>query len=413
MTGFLHGTAILIILSVFAAFAGPEAQAARYAAIVVNADTGEILYARNINKKRYPASLAKMMTLYLTFEALTANELALDTKMRVSRRAAGQAPSRLGLKAGQRLRVDDAVLALITKSANDAATVLAEAIAGSEINFAKRMTAKARALGMSRTEFRNASGLPNRRQRSTAKDLSLLARALINDFPEYYPYFATLSFTYKSKTYKNHNNLLAGFPGTDGIKTGYTRASGFNLAASVERGEHRLIGIVLGGKTQNSRDRHMRKILNVSFARLAAQDAIGRERPAEDGGNRIQSVEKPVRPRINIPQPPSQKAFGTDSAVEAAWSPDTSWGIQVGAFERYTAAQQQIDVAARAQPNHLKNKRVLIIPAEGDSGGLYRARVAGFMKDEARAVCALLIRTNIDCVPVPPQRLDEDPWLLQ
>ena len=206
---------------------------------------------------------------------------------------------------------------------------------------------------------------------------------------------------------------MGGFPGTDGIKTGYTRASGFNLAASVERGERRLIGIVLGGKTQNSRDSHMRKILNVSFARLAAQEAIGRERPAEEGGKSIQPAEKPVRPKIKIPQPPSQKAFGTDPVVEVAWSPDTLWGIQVGALERYTAAQQQIDVAARAQPNHLENKRVLIIPAEGDSGGLYRARVAGFKEDEALAVCALLVRKNIDCVPVPPQRLDEDPWILQ
>ena len=124
-------------------------------------------------------------------------------------------------------------------------------------------------------------------------------------------------------------------------------------------------------------------------------------------------AEKPVRPKIKIPQPPSQKAFGTDPVVEVAWSPDTLWGIQVGALERYTAAQQQIDVAARAQPNHLENKRVLIIPAEGDSGGLYRARVAGFKEDEALAVCALLVRKNIDCVPVPPQRLDEDPWILQ
>jgi D-alanyl-D-alanine carboxypeptidase len=220
---------------------------------VVDAGTGEVLHQVNADTRNYPASLTKMMTLYLAFEALDRGRLKMDQTLSVSRRA-------------QSIKVKDAILALVTKSANDAAVVIAEALAGSEIKFAQKMTAKARALGMTRTNFRNASGLPNRRQLSTARDMARLAQALIEDYPQFYTYFSTEKFTYKGRTYSNHNSLLRRYAGTDGLKTGYTRASGFNLAASSLRDGRRLIAVVFGGKTASSRDRHITGLLDKGFA---------------------------------------------------------------------------------------------------------------------------------------------------
>ncbi len=244
---------------------------ARYSAIVVDAETGAVMYERNADKRRHPASLAKMMTLYLVFEALEAGKIKLDTRFKVSKRAVRQAPSRLGMRSGGAIRVKDAILALVTKSANDVATAVAEGLAKSEIEFAKIMTARARQLGMTRTRFANASGLYNRRQLSTARDMVKLAQALHQHFPKYYRYFATRAFRYGKRTYRNHNKLLGRYAGTDGIKTGYIGASGFNLVATVQRGDLRLIGVVFGGRSGRSRDRHMMKLLDRGFAALKAQ----------------------------------------------------------------------------------------------------------------------------------------------
>ncbi|MBL4667430.1 MAG: D-alanyl-D-alanine carboxypeptidase, partial [Sneathiella sp.] len=239
--------------------------AARYASVVMDSRTGQIIFSRNADKKLYPASLTKIMTLYMTFEALSTGRLTLGQKLKVSARAAGQTPTKLGLKKGSRITVKDAMYGLITKSANDAATVLAEAMAPTEAEFAQKMTIRARKLGMSRTSFRNASGLPNRRQKSTARDMALLGAAMIHDFPQFYQLMSMQSFNYRGKKYKNHNNLLGKYSGADGIKTGYIRASGFNLVASAKRGSNRLIGVVFGGKSAKSRDRHMKKLLDNGF----------------------------------------------------------------------------------------------------------------------------------------------------
>ncbi len=229
-----------------------------YASIVVEAETGRVLHEAYADSKRYPASLTKMMTLYMLFEALEQGKLTLDTPMKVSRRAAGQAPTRLGFAPGSTVTVVDAINALVTKSANDVAAVVAEHLAGKEYLFAVKMTKKARAVGMSKTTFRNASGLPNSKQVSTARDMAILSARLFKDFPQHYSYFSRPKFTYAGKTYCSHNNLLSNYEGADGIKTGYTRASGFNLAASAERnGGHRLIGVVLGGRSVRTRDRHI------------------------------------------------------------------------------------------------------------------------------------------------------------
>ena len=232
----------------------PSQATARYASMVVDAESGQVLHAVNADTRNYPASLTKMMTLFLVFDALEKGTLRLDQPLPVSKRAAGMPPSKLGLKQGQTITVEDAILALVTKSANDVAVVIAEALGGQETTFAKMMTERAQELGMSRTTFRNASGLPNRGQKSTARDMVRLAQALMEDHDKYYHYFSTQSFTYQGRTYRNHNRLLKGYKGTDGIKTGYIRASGFNLVSSVERDGRRVIAVVFGGKTSRSRD---------------------------------------------------------------------------------------------------------------------------------------------------------------
>lgn len=262
-----------LALFIFIAQLGWSASASansRYAALVVDVTTGEVLYARSADRKRYPASLTKMMTLYMLFEAIERGDLRLSDRLSVSKHAYGQAPSKLGLKPGASISVEDAILGLVTKSANDVAVVIAEGLAGTEWQFAREMTKRARAMGMTKTTFRNASGLHHRRQLTTARDMALLARRLQSELPEYYRYFSVVQFEFGDKKYKNHNRLLVDYEGTDGIKTGYIRASGFNLVASVVRGNQRLVAVVFGGRSARTRDAHIRELLDRGFARLAA-----------------------------------------------------------------------------------------------------------------------------------------------
>lgn len=249
----------------------------RYAAIVTEVRTGAVLMAANADQPRYPASLTKMMTLYMTFEALRDGRIELSTPVPVSARAASMAPSRLGLAPGMSLTVEEAILALVTKSANDAAAALGEFLGGgSEERFAQLMTLKARSLGMSHTTFRNASGLPDHGQVTTARDMALLGRRLMQDFPRQYAYFSTPYFVFRGRTHWNHNRLLQEYEGTDGIKTGYVNDSGFNLVASAEREGVRLIAAVFGGRTGRERDRHMMAILDQGFSQLGVAPALAR-----------------------------------------------------------------------------------------------------------------------------------------
>lgn len=226
----------------------------RFAAIVVDAASGKILHAENADAQRYPASLVKMMTLYLLFSVVDSGRLGLNSELVVSAQAARQPPSKLGLKAGSSIRVADAIAALCVKSANDVAAVVAENLAGSEAGFAAEMTRTARSLGMRSTIFRNASGLPDPSQTTTARDMAVLARALQTRFPRQYANFSRQSFSWEGKVYENTNKLLGEVPGMDGIKTGYTNASGFNLATSVRRGGSRIIVVVMGEKSSASRN---------------------------------------------------------------------------------------------------------------------------------------------------------------
>ena len=236
------------------------------AAIVVDMNSGSILQEQAADTPRHPASLTKMMTLYVLFGYLKAGKLTPSSDLTVTEHAATQAPTKLGLKPGATIKVNDAVKALVTQSANDAAVTIAENLAGTEENFAKLMTDTARQIGMRNTLFRNASGLPNDEQITTARDMAILSAHLIHDYPDYYTVFSTQYFTFNGRKYRNHNKLLLNYKGTDGIKTGYTRASGYNLAASVHRGEKHLIAVVLGGKTGSQRDAAMRALLEKNFA---------------------------------------------------------------------------------------------------------------------------------------------------
>lgn len=256
--------ALLPILTVLiAALAAPQQAYAveKYAAIVVDANTGETLFARHADAARFPASLTKMMTLYILFEELDAGRMTLSTKLNVSANAAAQAPSKLGVRAGSTIKVEDAIQAMTTKSANDVAVVVAENVGGSVSGFASRMNRTARALGMRSSTWRNPNGLPNAAQHTTARDLVKLAQALQSDFPAYYPYFGVRTFTYRGTRYRNHNRLLGSVEGVDGIKTGYTNASGFNLVTNVRRDGRHIIAVVMGGKTASSRDAHMRDLI--------------------------------------------------------------------------------------------------------------------------------------------------------
>ena len=247
-----------------------------YAALVIDANSGEMLHATNADALRHPASLTKIMTLYLLFEQLEAGKVRLDSRLEVSEHASQQAPSKLGLRPGQTIAVEDAIRALVTKSANDAAVVVAEAIGGDEDSFARMMTRKARSLGMSRTVYNNASGLPDEEQLTTARDQVTLGRAIQDRFPRYYSYFATPSFTYQGHAMRNHNKLLGRVYGIDGIKTGYTRASGFNLVSSVRRGNRYLVAAVLGGASGGARDARMRSLLEEHIASASTHRTVAK-----------------------------------------------------------------------------------------------------------------------------------------
>ncbi|MCX8133076.1 MAG: D-alanyl-D-alanine carboxypeptidase [Roseococcus sp.] len=263
----------LACLGAMAAEAAAFTSGPRYAAMVVEARTGEVLAAHNAEETRHPASLTKMMTLYLLFEALRDGRLTLASPIRFSAEAASRPPSKIGVPAGGSISVEGAILALVTRSANDVAAAVAETLAGSEEGFARVMTQRARQMGMSRTTFRNASGLPDPEQVTTARDMVLLGRRLIQDFPERYHYFGVTHFQHGQRLIRNHNGMLLDYPGADGIKTGYIHASGFNIVTSAQRDGVRLVGAVFGGRSWVERNQHMAELFDEAFQRLGVRAA--------------------------------------------------------------------------------------------------------------------------------------------
>jgi D-alanyl-D-alanine carboxypeptidase len=386
--------------------------------IVIDAETGRILSEMNADAITYPASLTKMMTLYLTFEALNAGRLRLDQYLPVSTEAASKSPTKLHLVPGDSVQVHDLILGIITKSANDAAAVLAEGLAGSEPAFADRMTAKARQLGMTSTVYRNASGLPDPEQRTTARDVAQLALALYHDFPREYRYFATREFFFRGRVILTHNHLLDWYEGADGIKTGYIGASGFNLAASAVRNGHRLIGVVMGGASAGSRDREMAALLDQGFSEVGAGATLvaGREVPSPSAAPVVAETDQPepVRPREKIGQlakaarkiaahlSPVAKAEAAPIAHQLRTPAETDrWSIQLGAFRDGTAAEQAARSAATVPG--ARGKPVQIVqPSKGGKEHVYRARLLNFSSQEAQGACAALHKKKIECSVVPP-----------
>ena len=275
------------------------AWAGKYASIVIDLDTHQVMHARDADEERHPASLTKVMTLYMVFDALDAGKLKLSDKMPVSKAASRAQPSKLGLKAGTTIKVEDAIRALVTKSANDVAIVFAEKLGGTEAKFVTKMNTKAKSLGMNATNFRNASGLPDKRQITTARDMAKLAEAVYADHKDRYNYFSLSSFTWKKRKYTNHNALLKKVAGVDGIKTGFTNASGYNLMASAERGGRRVIAIMLGGSTGRSRDQHVSDLLEAAFMEISGVPAGDDLRGRVAFGDR--GVPAPLGPRRRAP----------------------------------------------------------------------------------------------------------------
>ncbi len=406
-------------------FAAGPANAVQYSSIVIDADSGKVLEANRPDAHNYPASLTKMMTLYLAFEALDSKRLKMDQDLTVSSHAENQRPSKLGLRTGETIKAEAAILAVVTKSANDMAVVLAETLGGSEAAFAVQMTQKARSLGMTRTTFRNASGLPNDQQLSTPRDFATLGLALIEDWPQYYHYFKRSSFTYNGQTMANHNHLMARYPGMDGIKTGFINKSGFNLVASAVRNGHRLVGVVMGGPSARDRDNHMASLLDAAFKRVesgvpikdappmarnampAPGDALA-DAGAETGddigklaGNAVgdqddeqeqNGAAQAKLQKVSATSAPHAPAAATRSATSGGWT------VQLGRFPNQSKARAALDKASRHLPAGVGHFSTRLQKVGNRRHKSFQALLTGF-KDEKTAslACAKIKAKSHTC----------------
>jgi D-alanyl-D-alanine carboxypeptidase len=397
-TAFCGALAVLGLLLAPAAWAQSDAE--RYSTIVVDARTGQVLEAENQDAERHPASLTKMMTLYMVFEALRDRRIDLDQQVPVSAHAASMEPTKLGLVPGTNLTVQQAILGLVTLSANDAAAALGELLGGDEDRFAQMMTLRARAMGMAHTTFRNASGLPDPDQWTTAQDMAVLARRILTDFPNDYSYFSTPSFVFHRRVIYNHDTMLKTYPGADGFKTGYTKASGHNLVTSAMRGNVRLIGVVLGADSNVQRSVRMAALLDQGFTEMnvpiGAAVAVARRDPAPAAGHLhipglIASAQAAELPRNN-----RQSA----AMVVPPRAPPTRWAIQVGT---YPTAKDAGNAAALARKTaeggdiHVEQLKLNGHPA-------WRAQVTGLTAPEAQSACASLSRHKTACFVVRPEQ---------
>jgi len=428
------------------------------ASILVDAQTGEVLSSSNADAQTYPASLTKMMTLYLLFDALKHGQIKMSDKIVFSDHAASQDATNLAVSAGDTIGVETAILSVVVRSANDTATAIGERLGGSEWTFAQKMTTEARALGMTNTVFRNANGLPNPDQHTTARDMAILGMALLRDFPEYYHYFSAESFTYHGVQYAGHNHILDRFNGADGIKTGYIRASGFNLVSSAVRDGRRLVGVVLGGQTPYVRDRQMAAMFTKGFnnqmtgtgtmlatvpqtggaialgptvstgaaATKAATTPTAAVVPAVMAAAAIAPVAAPQAPSTQVSSgKPETMADAVAAAVDPASDPllpllkpgsgiqladasepdpqaieniwrsgSAGYGVQVGAYSQYAPAQTAAVKVTRSMPNLFADARIVI----DESNSLYRARVMGLSKTDAEKACAKLKAQRADCM---------------
>lgn len=423
-----------LVLTACATAPVTEAQAnSKYAGIVMDARTGKTLYKYNADSTRYPASLTKMMTLYMVFDAMKRGKIKKSTRIRVSSHAASMVPSKLYIKAGGSLTAEQAILALVTKSANDVAAAVAEHIGGTESQFAVMMTRKARQLGMSKTTFKNASGLSHSGQVTTARDMARLGIALKEHFPNEFKYFSTTKFKFGKSTFGNHNKLLGKVSGVNGIKTGYTRASGYNLVTSVEKNGRRVVAVVLGGRTGASRNAQMVKLIN-GYAGKASRRGGGNlvAKAPSTGFGAPQTASIAAMPASKLPLPtfaardvpaaapvqiaqkpvtasapaavayapaPRPKVAVQDAITTASTAPRSGWVIQIAALESQGEAMEYIRNAQSNASPVLGGRDPFIEVFQKGSTTYHRARFAGFTsKSEAWGACADLKKYKYDCM---------------
>jgi D-alanyl-D-alanine carboxypeptidase len=401
----------------------------RYAAFVVDEGTGVVLHSRRSEAQRYPASLTKMMTLYLLFQAVEEGEIGLQDQIRISARAANATPSRLDLAPGSTISVENAIRALVIKSANDVAIAVGERLSGGERRFAEHMTTRAAELGLTATTFRNASGLPNSGQTTTARDMARLGIALHRDFPQFYHYFTEETFRWNGRTYRNHNSLVGRVDGVDGLKTGYIRASGFNVVVSAERGENRLIAVIMGGPNAASRDAHAEELLEAAFntleqrqdRRLFAalssprinpvrqQDLIARDvaalqlaAPTEMGSAQTAPPVQIVIADDNEPIPRAAPALEEQGSTSQTLVRGT-WSVQVGAYFSADQARERLAEIERAS-SAFSDAQPAARSVDVNGNRLWRARFEALTEIEAQQACRDLSRREEPCYAVAPGR---------
>lgn len=429
----------------------PDVGAAPYAAIVIDARDGKVLHSRSADQRLHPASLTKMMTLYMAFEAVTAGRISLDRKVRVSRHASRQVPSKLYLRTGQSVTIRDLIRATAVKSANDAAVALAEALGGSEHDFARQMTVRARQLGMKNTAFRNASGLTAKGQYSSARDMAILGRALFYDFPQYYNLFGRKQTTAAGKSIRSTNRrLLGSYRGADGIKTGYTNAAGYNLVSSAERGSERIIAVVFGGKSSRWRNARTAELLNMGFSRAPTRVAVvkpshirrsatltrspmPRPRPGSEAPSLLAQAGSVLLPNAanaseaqvifsaqaprRSPAPALRPGTAIAEAVMtpiprpnagpaqgASLVPQTTaaggWAVQLGVFSDRETAIAELASAALGPFEKVSSAGREVSALKLSGGEAYRARLTGFDRASAQSICNSLKSQGKDCLPV-------------
>ena len=360
-----------------------------YSELVVDARTGKTLYAVAPDAQRHPASITKVMTLYMLFEELEAGRLSLGSQIKVSQWAAKQAPSKLGLNPGDTISVEDAIKAVVTKSANDIAVAIAEQIGGSEANFAEMMTKKARSLGMARTVYANASGLPNPRQLTTARDLVTLGKSLQQRFPKYYSYFSLRAFDYEGDTIANHNKLLGRVDGVDGIKTGYTQASGFNLLTSVHQDDHALLAVILGGRSGPARDRRMAELIDTYIDKAAGADGAKRK-VASNAAPISQGDAEPVAAKV------AAKAPDAPPSTLGAHL-EQNWWIQVGVAKSEKQAQSVLSEIRKSQDILSADAVAAADKVKVGGKDMWRSRFIKLSETDAAAACTKLKKRGIAC----------------
>jgi D-alanyl-D-alanine carboxypeptidase len=455
--------AILVPALVLVNFVVPAQATPQFSAMTVDARNGKILFSNDVDGLRHPASLTKMMTLYVLFQDLKSGRIKLSTQLHVSARAASMAPSKLDLKPGSTISVEDAIKALVTRSANDVAATIAENLGGTEAKYAARMTKVAHSIGMTKSNFANASGLPNPLQITTARDMATLGLRLMRDFPQYYPYFRIQQFVYHGRIIRTHNALVGRFEGTDGIKTGYVAASGYNLVTSTKRGNKRLVGVVMGGRSAASRNAFMMRMFENMFAKasegtmiaalpgtsagtvnpltnvktasttkaaapdvgtddMAAAAAAAAAGPVDPSGDEdqaaladtaanasktkvLQASMEPVAPLGEPTQTtlPFKVKSASDAPENLTGILASSWKIQIGAFPDKSQAEAKLTALRGTSLPVLEGKQAYTMVLQKGTTIVYRARFAGFDAASARQACAAIKKKGETCMEVAPQ----------